>query len=172
MSGVTPEKQLATLEHDVCRLVTAGLRLLKDKFLFALWDVVYFGHKTLAPGVHSALKNVRAITEAPEPTENKSSRSFSELSSFYDRFLYGRARLDADSCPLLSKYRACKLEERHQKEFQELMIFIIVATVLTHDDEDKSLLLSCVASSYCVEAVLTQLYFHGMGLQLPSPRGL
>ena len=58
------------------QLESAGLSLKKSKCVFMTTSVEYLGHVIDANGLHPSSSKVKAIKEAPEPTNNTELKSF------------------------------------------------------------------------------------------------
>ncbi|XP_037528475.1 uncharacterized protein LOC119405707 [Rhipicephalus sanguineus] len=112
--------------------------------------------KGLFKGVHTTEERVKAILEAPKPTDKTSLQAFLGLLAFYDRFLENRATVAAELHGLLEKNTPWKWEKKHQDVFEILKKMIRSSTVLAHYDEKRPLILSVDASPYGIGAILAQ----------------
>ena len=63
------------------------MRLKKQKCAFLLPSVAYLGHIITQEGLHTEETKVRAIVEAPEPTNVGELRSFLGMVNYYGKFL-------------------------------------------------------------------------------------
>ena len=68
VTGGSREDHLSTLNAVLERLEVAGLKLKKSKCAFLAPSVEYLGHVISAEGLHPSEEKVRAIKEAPSPT--------------------------------------------------------------------------------------------------------
>ena len=80
-----------------------------------LHSVDYFGHRISENGLQPMEEKVRAITEAPPPTEVSQLRLFLGLNNYYAKFLPNLANTLA---PLYRKARNGH-EENHNKQHSE-----------------------------------------------------
>ena len=87
VTGKTPESHLANLEEVLSKLQTAGLCLKRSKCSFMMLSVEYLGHRILAKGIQPTEDKVRAVRDAPVPTNVTQLRSFVGLVNYYGKFL-------------------------------------------------------------------------------------
>ena len=77
VAGVDEKDHLHNLGQVLERLESAGLSLKKSKCVFMTTSVEYLGHVIDATGLHPSSSKVKAIKEAPEPTNITELKSFS-----------------------------------------------------------------------------------------------
>ena len=87
VTGDTQESHLANLEVVLSKLQTAGLRLKRSKCTFMMPSVEYLGHQISTKGIQPTEDKVRAIKDAPVPTDVTQLRSFVGLVNYYGKFL-------------------------------------------------------------------------------------
>ena len=87
VTGKTPESHLANLEEVLSKLHTAGLCLKRSKCSFMMSSVEYLGHRISAKGIQPTEDKVRAVKDAPVPTNVTQLRSFVGLVIYYGKFL-------------------------------------------------------------------------------------
>lgn len=87
ITGKTEEAHLAALEEVLKKLSNAGLRLKKNKCIFLAPSVDYLGYRIDAQGTHPTAEKVKAIQEAPCPTNVSELKSYLGLLTYYSRFL-------------------------------------------------------------------------------------
>ena len=75
------------LESVLDRLMKAGLHIKKDKCTFLSSSVTYLGHKIDSEGLHPLPSKVRAVMEAPCPSNPKQLKSYLGLITYYAKFL-------------------------------------------------------------------------------------
>ncbi|XP_037505852.1 uncharacterized protein K02A2.6-like [Rhipicephalus sanguineus] len=156
VSGKDVKEHAQRLEEVLTRLSDKGLRLKREKCRFGISSVKFLGHKIDAQGVHTTEEKVKAILEAPKPTDKTSLQAFLGLLAFYDRFLENRATVAAELYGLLEKNTPWKWEKKHQDAFEMLKKMIRSSTILAHYDEKRPLILSVDASPYGIGAILAQ----------------
>lgn len=69
------------------RMEDASLRLKRSKCTLLADEVQYLGHKVDAKGLHTVKAKVRAVVEAPAPTNVTELKAYLGLLNYYNRFL-------------------------------------------------------------------------------------
>ena len=87
ITGKTETDHIRNLEEVLTCLEKAGLRLKKQKCSFMLTSVDYLGHTISSEGLQPTREKVRAIKDAPTPTNVAQLRSFLGLVNYYGKFL-------------------------------------------------------------------------------------
>ena len=87
VSGTTEEDHLHNLDSVLTRLESAGLTLKKSKCTFRASSVEYLGHVIDAQGLHPAISKIKAISQAPAPSNTTKLKSFLGLLNYYHKFL-------------------------------------------------------------------------------------
>ena len=83
----SPEQQhLKLLEEVLKRLAAAGLQVKKHKYKFMAPFVEFLGHLVDDKGIHPLTEKVRAIQQAPTPTNLTELKSYLGLISYYRKF--------------------------------------------------------------------------------------
>ena len=119
VTGTSDADHLVTLDKVLSRLKDAGLRLKQSKCKFMLHFVDYLGHRISENGLRPTEEKVRAITEAPPPTEVSQLRSFLGLINYYAKFLPNLANTMAPLYILLQKGKKWSWGEPQQAAFRE-----------------------------------------------------
>ena len=152
-------KSEATHIHNLTtvleRLESAGICLKREKCAFMLPEVEYLGHSISAMGHHPLASKVRAIVDAPTPSNISQLKSFLGMLSYYGRFLPDLATILAPLYALLQSTRNSSWEKSQQKSFNQAKKLQTTSPLLTHFDPKKPVILSCDASLYGVGAVLS-----------------
>jgi hypothetical protein len=156
VTGATEEEHLSNLDAVLTRMQDAGLRLNPDKCVFFAREVTYLGHKISAAGLQPTDDKVRAIDEAPNPTNVTELKSFLGLVNYYGKFISQLASLLAPLHQLLCKNAPWTWGKAQQEAFDACKHELASAKVLAHYDADKPLILCCDASPYGVGVVLAQ----------------
>ena len=68
ITGATDAEHLQTLDKVLDRLECNGLMLNQSKCVFMAPTVIYLGHRIDQYGLHPTDEKVRAIRDAPQPT--------------------------------------------------------------------------------------------------------
>ena len=161
VSGKTPEDHMQNLEAVLERLEQAGLRLKRAKCLFMFPSVEYLGFQISAKGLQPTSEKVRAVQNAPAPTDVSQLKSFVGLVNYYGKFLPDLSHVLAPLYRLLQKSAKWVWEEQQQKAFKEVKSMLTSDCLLAHFDPTEDLVLACNASPYGVGAVLSHRYSDG-----------
>ena len=87
ITGQSDEEHLKTLDTVLARLHEAGVRLKLEKCAFMLSVVEYLGHRISAGGLHPTLEKVKAVRNAPTPTNVPQLKSFLGILAYNCKFL-------------------------------------------------------------------------------------
>ena len=110
VSGSNDEEHLANLEEVLKRLSEHGLRLKKKKCAFMVNEVVYLGQKINSQGIQPVQEKVRAITNAPAPTNVSEVRSYLGMINYYQKYLPNLSTILAPPHSLLEKREKLEME--------------------------------------------------------------
>ena len=119
-------------------------------------SVDYLGHTISAEGLQPTREKIRAITDAPTPSNVAQLRSFLGLVNYYSKFLPQLATTLSPLYLLLRGNIKWQWTDKQQKAFQAAKDQLSSTKLLAHYDPDGELLLSCDASPYGIGAVLSQ----------------
>ncbi|XP_056098696.1 uncharacterized protein K02A2.6-like [Rhinichthys klamathensis goyatoka] len=155
LTGQSDQGHLATLNQVLTRLQEAGLRLKRNKCVFMEQEAEFLGHKVDAAGPHPLPHKVRAIQEAPAPTNVTELRAYLGLLNYYNRFLPHLSTLLSPLHELLRKETTWKWKGEQEHAFEESKRLMLSSDVLVHYDSQKDLILACDASPYGVGVVLS-----------------
>lgn len=154
VTGVNALDHLKNLNEVLGRLEEAGLRLKRSKCELLRDEVCYLGHKVNAQGLHPMEAKVKAISDAPTPSNVTELKAYLGLLNYYNRFLPNLSTLLAPMHQLLKKDDKWVWTNEQEEAFcksKELQS----ANVLVHYSADKEQILACDASPYGVGAVLS-----------------
>ena len=87
VSGRNDREHLANLERVLKTIQESGLRLKRGKCKFLSPEVVYNGMLVHTQGISPVEELVRAIKEAPQPTNISQLKSFLGMLNYYQRFI-------------------------------------------------------------------------------------
>ena len=158
VTGKNEEEHLHNLEKVLIRLQQAGMRLKKKKCAFMLPCVEYLGHTISAHGLQSTSEKVKAIKEAPVPTNVQQLRSFLGLINYYSKFLPALSSTLAPLYQLLQKSQKWVWEKKQTQAFQKAKDALTSNQILAHYDPEQPVVLECDASPYGLGAVLSHQY--------------
>ena len=131
------------------------MRLKRNKCRFMLAKVEYLGHTISREGLQPTESKVRAIENAPAPTNVSQLKSFLGLVNYYGKFLPNLATTMAPLYSLLQKTTPWSWDPQQQAAFSAAKRQLTSSTLLVHYSSQRSLLLACDASPYGVGAVLS-----------------
>ena len=155
ITGATNEKHLLTLDEVFSRPETAGLRLQRNKCKFLEPSVTYLGHLIDAEGLHPVPEKIKAIQDAPEPTDVSQLKSYLGLLSYYRKFMPNLSSVLAPLYNLLKADCHWRWHKEEQEALEASKKLLQSTNVLVHFNPDLELILSCDASSYGLGAVLS-----------------
>ena len=165
ISGSTDEEHLQNLEEVMKRLSEAGLRLTKLKCRFMQPILECLGYRIDKTGIYPAEAKVKAVQEAPAPTNVTELKAYLGLLNFYGKFIPNLSTELEPLYQLLRKnqrwkwHRFAHLKRKKSAEqiraFERCKTLLQSATVLVHYDPNKKLTVSCDASPYGVGVVLS-----------------
>ena len=155
ITGSTVDEHLSNLTEVLRRLKEHGVRLKREKCQFLRDSVEYLGHLIDADGLHTTDSKLKAINEAPSPTNTQELRAFLGLLNYYGRFIPNRATLSQPLNTLLCKDHHWRWTERCERAFQQLKKTLVSSSFLTHYNPNLPLKFAGDASAYGVGAVIS-----------------
>ena len=87
VTGATEEDHLHNLGEVLKCLEDHGFRLKKSKCTFLAKSVEYLGHQIDQHGIRAVPSKIKAISNAPEPTNVQELQSFLGLLNYYGKFI-------------------------------------------------------------------------------------
>uniref|UniRef100_A0A5S6QBK2 RNA-directed DNA polymerase n=1 Tax=Trichuris muris TaxID=70415 RepID=A0A5S6QBK2_TRIMR len=155
-------EELANILREVfTRFRRVGIRLKREKCVFASECVNFLGYRIDAEGVHPADDKVEAIHNAPSPKNKQELQAFLGLLNFYHNFLEKKAEVAEPLHRLLDKDRVWKWTREHEQAFGNLKKLISSDAVLVQYDDTLPLILTCDASPYGLGCVLAHKFPDG-----------
>ncbi|XP_024154359.1 uncharacterized protein K02A2.6, partial [Oryzias melastigma] len=155
VSGPDEATHLRALDAVLSRLEEYGLHVKQDKCLFFQDSVEYLGHIIDAAGLHKSPEKVRAIVEAPTPSNVGQLRSFLGMINYYGRFIPDLATVLKPLNAMLQKGQKWTWSKACESAFGKAKALLVSQDVLTHYNAELPLRLACDASPYGVGAVLS-----------------
>ena len=144
-----------TLIQVFKRLQHAGFRLSKSKCYLQKRSVQYLGHVIDAQGLHPTEDKLKAIQDAPAPTNVTQLKSFLGLILFYAKFIPNHSTLLSPLNELLRKDVKWRWSKKEDSTFRAAKVALMRSKTLIHYDETLPLYLACDASAYGAGAVLS-----------------
>ena len=131
VSGRTEAKHLDNLRKVLQKLKDHGIRAKKSKCAFMKASVQYLGHVIDADGLHPSDAKLKAIVNAPTPTNVTELRSFW---NYYGRFISNLSTLIHPLNSLLCQDAEWNWSKACQVAFQSAKKKLISPNVLVHYD--------------------------------------
>ena len=155
--GKSHKEHLCNLQEVLFRLEQAELRLKQSKcaFFYILPSTDYLGHQISAEGIQPTKEKVRATMEPPASQNVSQLRSFLGRLNYYAKFLPQLSAKLAPLYSLLQKKKKWVWGVPQKRAFQEAKESLMSNRILTHHNPQQELILSCDASLYGLEAVLS-----------------
>ena len=145
ITEATEAEHLQNLEQMLQRLQDHGIRVKKGKCLFMLKSVQYLGHRIDAEGLHATDSKLKAINDAPAPTNIQELRSFPSLFNYYARVIPNLSSLFHPLNNLLCEETPWKLSKESDEAFRKKTVS---PNVLVHYDPSLPIHLAQDASAY------------------------
>lgn len=155
---MTPDEQShnATLRKVLTILRDTGIKLNIKKCSFFTEKVDYLGHVFDSEGVHPNEEKIRAILQAPAPTNLTQLQAFLGLCNYYSRFIPDFTNAVGPLYRLLKKTVKFHWGPEQQNSFTKIKQSFKSNQLLKMYDPRLETLLETDASSYGVAAVLLQ----------------
>lgn len=161
VTGVDKTQHLQRLRTVLERLQDAGLTLQKSKCVFFQNQVEYLGYTIDKNGLHKSPQKVKAIVEAPVPTNVAKLQSFLGLVNYYRNFVPNASTILVPLYKLLQK--GCKWEWNQEQDdaFRIIKNCLASDRVLAHFNPKAKVVLTVDASPYGLGAILSQIDVDG-----------
>ena len=154
ISSSTEAEHLQSLAQVMKCLSEAGLRLKKHKCKFMVSTVEFLGHLVDAQSLRPLPEKVRAVQDAPIPSNVTELKAYLGLISYYGKFLPNLSTHLAPLYQLLNKDVSWQWSKAQEESFQKSKKLLLSAKVLTHYNPQLPIVLACDASAYGIGAVL------------------
>ncbi|XP_048590103.1 uncharacterized protein K02A2.6-like [Nematostella vectensis] len=155
ITGRNDREHKARLEAVLERLEKYGISLKLSKCSFLEDRVGFLGHVIDAEGVHPSPEKVRAVVDAPAPTNVTELRSFLGMLQYYGKFLPNLSTLLHPLNNLLRDGVEWSWLPECEQAFTSAKELLQSAKVLTHYDVNLPIKLACDASPYGIGAVIS-----------------
>ena len=157
VKGSNKREHLENLRQVLTKLQAAGLKLSIEKCCFGVPSVAYLGYVIDREGIHPTQDKVRAITEAPAPTNVSQLRAFLGLLNFYRRFLPQASSMLEPLNRLLQAKTPWTWGKEQESTFLNCKQTLMNSNVLVHFDPRLPLVVVADSSFYGIGAVLCHL---------------
>lgn len=155
IQGSTYEECYNRLRAVLEKLRANNLSLTKDKCVFFKPSISYLGHVINEHGLLKSNDKIKAIHDAPSPTNQKEVKSFLGLINYYHKFISQLATKASPLNDLLRKYQRFRWTAQCEEAFQSVKREITSDTVLMHFDPDLPVTLATDASPVGLGAVIS-----------------
>lgn len=158
ITGAADSDHLQNVENVLRRLEEFGLRVNPEKCQFFKDSVEFCAHVIDKDGIHKTDKKIKAVVNAPIPTNVSEVRTWIAMVEYYHKFLPNLSTVLAPLFQLLHanhKWEWTKECDRAVEKTKEMMTSDLV---LAHYDPKLPLKLHCDASSYGISAVISHVY--------------
>ncbi|XP_041971651.1 uncharacterized protein K02A2.6-like [Aricia agestis] len=142
------------------RLEAAGLTLQLNKCEFFKNEIQYLGHIIDKNGIRKSPEKIKAIVEAPKPSNVSELQSFLGLVNYYRSFVPDASSILSPLYNLLHKKTEWVWSVEHDQAFTNIKKILTSEQVLAHFDPRAKLVLTVDASPTGLGAILSQ-FCHG-----------
>lgn len=148
------DRLLEIVDLTLQRLRSHGLKLNKDKCVFAATAVEFLGHRIDAEGIHKSDKFIQTIRDAPKPATLEELQLFLGKASYYNSLI---PNLSTRSRPLRDMLvnKSFNWTPEVEESYQDIKNALISPQVLMPYDPSLPLILATDASSSGLGAVLS-----------------
>ena len=158
MTGKTDEEHFWTLVWVLLVLEQAGFTVGPEKCEFFKKEVTFCGYRVSQDGVKPMEKNVKAVLEAPEPTNISELKSFLGMINYYQNYLPALATVVEPIHKLLRKDAPWNWENEQQQAFETAKKMLSEAPLLVHFDPTQKIVVHTDASPYGLGSVLSHIF--------------
>ncbi|KAL0894785.1 hypothetical protein ABMA27_013312 [Loxostege sticticalis] len=156
VTGPNRVSHMERLGEVLRRLNEAGLRLHKDKCVFFKESVTYLGYVISKEGLKTCPDKVRAIMDAPEPTNVTEVKRFLGVVNYYRNFIPNASSVLHPLHELLRKNAPWKWGESQKRSVEAVRRELASERVLAHFEPEAQLVLAVDAGPAGLGAVLSQ----------------
>lgn len=156
LTAPTKRLHLARLAQVLSRLDEAGLRLQKDKCEFFKENVTYLGYVIDRNGLRTSRDKVKAILNAPEPTNITEVKRFLGVVNYYRNFIPNASSIMSPLHELLRAGARWEWGPRQRRAVRRVGAELASERVLAHFEPNAQLVLAVDAGPHGLGAVLSQ----------------
>lgn len=147
---------LQQLDQLISKLEASGITLKLPKCSLAVPQINVFGHIVSANGIQPDEKKIKAITDAPHPTNASEVRSFLSLTNYCSRYIQDYSTLTFPLRQLTKANTSFEWRDEHEKAFQNLKHALTSSPILAHYSLSAKTRVVVDASPWAVGADLLQ----------------
>ncbi|XP_037083880.1 uncharacterized protein K02A2.6-like [Pollicipes pollicipes] len=161
VSGKDHQEHDARLREVLDRLARSNVTINQAKSVFRQTTIEFCGHKLSSAGVVPLTSTVRAVVEAPPPTNVRELRSFLGTTGWFSRFVPAYATVVRPMADLLKKGTTFQWTQEQQLAFSKVKQLISTSPVMRPFDPHLPTVVTSDASDRGAGAVLTQTQYSG-----------
>lgn len=154
--GKTQDEHDEALKSTLKRLDERGAKLRKEKCVFSVPELTFFGHVFNKEGVSPDPEKVKTINESSPPKTVHEVRSFLGMTQYVSRFIPGYATITEPLRNLTKKDSPWRWGANEQKSFQRLKTALTSSHVMSYFSPQKKTQVLVDASPVGLGAILTQ----------------
>ncbi|KAL0879382.1 hypothetical protein ABMA27_003143 [Loxostege sticticalis] len=144
------------------RLEDSGFTLQKEKCDFFKDEIGYSGHIISKDGIKKAPEKVKAMTDAPIPSNVSQLQSFLGLVNYYRNFVPNASSVLSPLYDLLKKGCKWNWTQEHDLAFQTIKSLLTSEQTLAHFNPNAKIILTVDASPSGLGAILSQVDADGV----------
>lgn len=137
------------------RLSEYNVKIKFEKCKFFQTSVKYLGHEISEEGVRPNAEKVKAIVDAPPPTNLTQVKSYLGLINYYGRFIPNLSSELLELYKLTKKGVPFQWSKECQIAFERSKKLLMTNNLLVHYDPNKEIVIHCDASPYGLGAILS-----------------
>jgi hypothetical protein len=153
----TWEDHLDHLEQVFERLYKAGLKLGREKCVFAKNQIQFLGHVVSEEGIKPDPQKLELLKDWPIPRTKKDVRSFVGFASYYRKFIAKFSEIAQPLHKIMNEKSEYIWEEKQQQAFDKLREELLKEAVLQHPNFSNEFIVSTDASGGGLGAILSQI---------------
>ena len=161
ITGSTIAEHDKNLKLVLKKLKDVGFKIKSQKSEFGKESVSYLGHTVDKFGKHTSQDKVKAVVDAPIPSNLTELSSFLGLVKYYGGYIQNLSHIAAPLYKLTCANAKFIWSKECNIAFNKLKNALVSAPVLAHYDVNLPILLACDASSYGISAVISHSYEDG-----------
>ncbi|XP_026322974.1 uncharacterized protein K02A2.6-like [Hyposmocoma kahamanoa] len=162
VTGKDRTEHLERLHAVLKRLQGAGLTLQREKCEFFKDKVSYLGYVITKDGLKKSPEKIKAMVEAPLPTNINQLQSFLGLVNYYRNFVPNASTVLSPLYDLLKKGSKWNWTDEHNSAFIKVKELLASEQVLAHYKPSAKLILTVDASPSGLGAILSQVDSDGV----------